>query len=151
MRKSNGAGKTKTREIEERELPVKLTLAELLKRADSMAAAELEIEQLQIERTTLTRKINDVKKTRAELAHTIERGSEDRKVRCAWHEDFPKNVFRLKREDTHEEVDTRPMTADDRTGNLFAGSPTPPPPPRTPRGKRKTSTTSTHDDGPTAA
>lgn len=118
----NGAsakGAAKEREVETRDLPVKLTDAELLERADRMSAAELEIEGLQLERTQVTTKINDCKKERKQLAHTIDSGTEERPVRCVWHEDFNKNVFRLKREDTAEEIDSRPMTALDRTGKLF--------------------------------
>ena len=144
MGKSNGVAKSKPREVEDRFLPVKLTEVELLERAEEMAAAELGIEQLQSERLALTHQVNDAKKTRAKLAHTIDCGTEDRTVCCAWHEDFAKNVWRLKREDTGEEVDTRPMTALDRTGELPFGNDgpddEPPPPPRSPgrrpRGKK---------------
>lgn len=118
-RANNGGPKAAVRETEVRELPVKLTDAELLERADAMSAAELEIETLSIERQQLTKKINDQKRTRAELAHVIDKGEEPRQVRCSWHEDFQKNVFRLKRDDTGAEVDTRPMTSLDRTGRLF--------------------------------
>lgn len=141
MATKNGGGRpvTRERETEMRDLPVKLTDAELLARADQMSAAELEIERLSLERAQTTKSINDQKRTRAELAHTIDRGEEERPVKCAWHEDFPKNVFRLKREDTGEEIDTRPMTGLDRTGKLFDddakpandnGEPTVPPPRR---------------------
>lgn len=142
MGKTNGAAKAaKTREVETRELPVKLNEKELLERGDSMADTELEIETLSIERTVTTRKINDLKKERARLAHIIESGVEDRAIRCEWHEDFAKNVFRLKRQDTGEEVDTRPMTALDRTSPLFPdgdndGDDEPPPRSPKPRGKK---------------
>jgi hypothetical protein len=140
MGKTNGAAKAaKTREVEVRDLPVKLTDAELLERGDTMAATELLIETLGLERAQVTSKINAAKKERAKLAHTIDCGTEDREIRCEWHEDFSKNVFRLKRQDTGEEVDTRPMTALDRTSPLFpdGDGDDDEPPPRSPKPRAK--------------
>lgn len=137
MGKSNGVAKSKPREVEDRFLPVKLTEVELIERAEEMAAAELELEQLQLERSDLAHRMGEARKRRARLAHTIDLGTEDRTVCCEWHEDFAKNVWRLKREDTGEEVDTRPMTATDRTGELpFDDGPGDEPPPRSPSPKR---------------
>jgi hypothetical protein len=116
MGTSNGNGST--REVEQRLLPVKLTEPELLKRGDEMADAEVEIEKLKLDRKALNASIEIVVKRRAMLGHAIDRGSEDREVRCHWQEDFAKNVFRLVRQDTGDEVDTRPMTATDRMGSL---------------------------------
>ncbi len=105
-------------EVEHRPLPVKLTDAELLERGESMAAAELAIDALREKRALIGRGIKDEEKKRAELAAVIERGTEDRQVRCAWIEDYPHNVWNLVRQDTGETVDTRAMTAADRQGSL---------------------------------
>lgn len=136
---TNGSG---TKQVETRKLPVKLTKDELLKRGDELAATELAIEELKAERSIVTSKINEQTTQRALLAHTIDRGTEERDVKCTWVEDFPKNVYRLKRDDDGKEVDTRPMTAADRTGSLFAanggggdGGALGMPPPRQPRKK----------------
>lgn len=138
---TNGSS-TKKQQVEIRQLPVKLTKEELLARGDELASIELTIEELKAERSATQGKINEEIKKRKILSHTIDRGTEDRDVKCVWVEDFPKNVHRLKREDDGTEVDTRPMTADDRTGSLFAAqsgdeSELGVPPPRAPR-KRAT-------------
>lgn len=114
MSKTNGNGSSARVEVEERELPVKLSATELLERGEQMAAAELKIEEQQLERTVITTDINRAKKERARLGHVIDSGEEPRMVRCHWQEDFAKNVWRLVRQDTGEQVDTRAMTADDR-------------------------------------
>jgi len=134
-------GSSTPRKHEERELPVKLNEKELLLRGDEMAECELNIEALKIERLQLNKKIKAQIDQRGKLGHTIDRGAEDRPVRCEWRPDFAKNVFRLVRLDTQEEVDTRAMTGTDRQGNLAAvsdvdepdGDDTPPP--RRPRKK----------------
>jgi hypothetical protein len=122
---------------EERRLEVKLTEAELLKRGDDMAAAECEIEKLKEERKALNVSIQNAAGTRAELAHTIERGTEEQPVQCEWRPDYPKNVFRLVRLDTGAEVDTRAMTADERTVSLdFDDADAPPPRSPKPRARK---------------
>ena len=110
---SNGA-----RKFEERELPVKLTEKELLARGDSMAECELAIETLKIERLQLNKRIKAQIDERGKLGHIIDREAEDRLIKCEWQPDYAKNVFRLVRLDTNEEVDTRAMTATDRQGVL---------------------------------
>lgn len=119
---TNGSSTTKAQQVETRKLPVKLTEAELLKRGDELAGIELKIEELKAEASLTNGEVKKQMKLRKELAHTIDRGTEDRDVKCTWVEDFPKNVFRLKRSDDGKEVDTRPMTANDRTGSLFASN-----------------------------
>jgi FtsZ-binding cell division protein ZapB len=123
---------------EERRLEVKLTEVELIKRGDQMADAELEIESLKEKRKALNVAIQNAAGLRAELAHAIERGTEEQPVQCEWRPDYPKNVFRLIRLDTNEEVDTRAMTAEDRNAALPFGASgksddEDPPPPRSPK------------------
>lgn len=142
MAKGNGKAPARGREIEVRPLTVKLTEPELLKRGDEMANCELEIEQFKVDRADVNDRIKVAVKRRAELAHVIEAGEEDREVKCEWVEDFQKNCFRLVRLDTSESVDTKPMQAADRIGHLFpeadavatSAAVTPlPPPPRSPK------------------
>lgn len=152
MGTGNGNGSA-AKKVETRKLQVELTKDELLARGDDLANCELKIEELKLEASVTAGEIRKQQKLRKELAHTIDRGSEEREVECTWVEDFPKNVFRLKRNDTGKEVDTRPMTADDRTGSLFAAGNAEDaelgaPPPRTPkkRGAKKRATTKGGDN-----
>jgi hypothetical protein len=130
MGKENGKSRLQQ---EERRLEVKLTEAELLRRGDDMAAAECEIEKLKEERKALNVSIQNAAGTRADLAHTIERGTEEQAVQCEWRPDYPKNVFRLVRLDTNAEVDTRAMTADERTVPMEFEDGADAPPPRSPK------------------
>jgi hypothetical protein len=102
----------------ERNLPCKLTEAELLARGDAMAAAELKIDTLKAERRGVNAQIREQTDERNKLAHTIESELEHRPVICKWIADFTHNVFRLVRQDTGDEIETRPMTAADRQGAL---------------------------------
>jgi hypothetical protein len=113
-----GNGHAKTHEVEQRELSVELTEAELRERGDRMAEAELQIETLKGERRELNAAIKAQVDLRAKLAHTIDSGVEARDVRCKWIEDFDKNCWRLVRQDNGATVDTRAMTAADRQGQL---------------------------------
>jgi len=106
-------------ETEIRELLCELTPAELLQRGDAMADAELQIERLKLDRANLSAEIKAQREVRSELAVVIDSGTERRDVRCVWIEDFSKNCFRLIRQDTGEEVDTRAMTAADRQEDMF--------------------------------
>lgn len=115
MGKGNGHA---TREVEERTLAVRLTESELLERGEKMADAEIAIAAYKEKRAAIGRDITAESKRRAELADVIESGTEERVVRCEWAADFPKNVWRLMRQDTYVQVDTRPMTAADRQGSL---------------------------------
>lgn len=114
MAKTNGNGHARAQRTETRQLPVQLTEAELLTRGEAMSKAELRIEALKAERSDLTKLIGIEVKARAELAHAIDCGTEERPVRCAWVEDWSANAVNLVRQDTGEIVDMRPMSALDR-------------------------------------
>jgi hypothetical protein len=101
-------------DVEMRELPCKLTEAELLQRGDAMADAELAIDKLKDKRTKITKKIGEKRKERFELGVVIDRGEEARDVRCVWIEDFTHNCKRLVRQDTGDTVEEATMTAEDR-------------------------------------
>lgn len=106
-----------------RELACKLTADELLQRGDAMANCEMVIDKLKDKRGKLSKKIGEQRKLRFELAEVIERGEETREVSCEWREDFAKNVKRLIRRDTGEEVEHVTMTAEER--QLMIESPVP--------------------------
>jgi len=118
--KKNGAGPKATRvETEKRRCQVKLTAAELVNRGDEMADCEVKIESLKAERSDLARQVKSHEKRRNELGHAIEKATEERELLCSWHPDYKQNAFLLKRPDTGEQIDTRPMTANDRQGELL--------------------------------
>ncbi len=72
MAKSNGNGSSARVEVEERQLPVKLTEKELLDRGTQMADAEMLIDVNKAKRRVISGKINDSSKTRNTLAKVIE-------------------------------------------------------------------------------
>lgn len=114
MAKIKGNGQSRAMRDEKRQLPVELTESELLARGEAMSTAELRIEALKDERKDLSKLIAIEVKARADLAHTIERGTEERLVRCVWIENWSENAMKLVRQDTGEVVDVRPMSALDR-------------------------------------
>lgn len=129
--KKNGSPRAVAVEKERRLCAVKLTEPERVARGDEMADCEVAIEKLKGERSELARQVKTHEKRRNELGHALDTGAEQRELLCAWEPDYPKNVFRLTRPDTGEEIDTRPMTADDRTADMFPStSEALPPPPR---------------------
>jgi len=133
-RNSNG-GRTAaaTRiETEKRKCSVPLTAAERVLRGDEMADCEVKIEELKADRSELARQVKTHERRRNELGHALEAGTEDRELVCEWRPDFKQNAFLLTRPDTREVIDTRPMTADDRTGELWPDA-VPATPPRSPR------------------
>jgi hypothetical protein len=106
-----------------RELACKLTADELLQRGDAMADCELVIDKLKDKRGKLSKKIGEKRKERFDLAEMIERGEETREVNCEWREDFAKNVKRLIRRDTGNEVEHVTMTAEERQLSMEAPAP----------------------------
>jgi len=126
-KKNNGSSKTTRVETEKRRCAVKLSLIERDKRGDEMADCEVKIEALKAQKSELARQVKTHEKRRNELGHALDSGSEERELMCTWHPDFKQNAFLLKRPDTQETVDTRPMTAGDRTADLFGDDDAPAP------------------------
>lgn len=141
--KKNGKGTTTTRvETEKRRCAVKLTLNERDQRGDEMADCEVKVEALKAERSELARQIKSNEKRRNELGHALEAGTEERELVCSWVPDFKQNAFMLTRPDSNEIIDTRPMTATDRQGDLLESVhdlhvALPPQPPRTPAPRKR--------------
>ena len=92
-----------------RELECELTQAELLERADSMAACETAIENLKQERRRLNASIRDQSNQRSDLAKIIETKHESRDVPCTWEPDFEARHYSLIRSDTRVEIERREM------------------------------------------
>jgi hypothetical protein len=101
-------------EVIERLCPVKLDDEEVLARGAKMAEEELQIDELKLERKSLNSKINEHVAERSKLAHVIESRTESRPVRCHWEVDTKAELVILLRDDTREELETRPLTAADR-------------------------------------
>lgn len=97
-----------------RDLPVKLTEAELLEKGDRIADIEFEIDGLVEQRKKLNRKIKDLNVERHNLSRDVDTGTEERQVACRWQEDYDQNCKHLVRQDTGETIDTVALTADDR-------------------------------------
>jgi hypothetical protein len=110
-------------DIEVRELPCELTEAELLQHGDAMAECEMCVDKLKDKRSKISKKIGEKRKERFEHAEVIERGEEQREVRCVWIEDFTHNVKRLIRQDTGEEVEQATMTAAERQLSMETPAP----------------------------
>jgi hypothetical protein len=109
-------------ESETRELLCELNTTELLQRGETMADAELRIEQWQLKRGTIGDKIKAERALRRKLAGIIDTGTEMRDVRCVWIEKFEQNCFELVRQDTGAVIDTRAMTAKDRQVDLLGAA-----------------------------
>lgn len=113
-------------DAEIRELPCKLSDADLLLRGDAMANCELAIDKLKDKRAKLSKRISEKRKERFDLAEVIERGEEVRDVRCAWIDDFTHATRTLVRQDTGEEIEQVTMTAEDRQLAMIADEQRPP-------------------------
>jgi len=121
-----------------RKCAVKLSEAERVNRGEEMADCEVKIEALKAERSELGRTVKNHERRRNELGHALDNGTEERELLCTWEPDYAKNVFNLRRPDTKAVIDTRPMSAVDRTADLFDDVDTKlPKPPRAPKPKNK--------------
>lgn len=119
---------TRPPEREQRELMCELTEPERLLRGERLAQCEIEQEGLREKRRGLNGGIAELRAEATKLAEVIDAGEESRVVECTWIEDAPQNRFKLVRQDTGAEVDSRAMTFKDHQGDLFAaigGAPAP--------------------------
>lgn len=101
----------------QRELSVKLNDKELRERGEQLAKCDNEIRDVEQDRAAYSSKCNkrikELKADQTRLCNAVDSGSELRLVDCHWHDDLTKNERFLTRDDTGEEVDRRPMTADE--------------------------------------
>lgn len=107
-----------------KDLPVKLTEAELAKYGEQMGNSEAAIEKYELERKRLGDAMKAEKDTRRRIGLMLDGGTEQRKVLCRWVESIEENCKRLVRQDTGDIVDVLALTADDRQMSLE--SPVPP-------------------------
>ncbi len=89
---------------ETRKLPVELTDAEVRAKAEEAAHASAQTVPLKDEALELRRKIRSLDNHVTELLKAVERGEEERDVKCAWEVDWNGKSTRLIRLDTGEEV-----------------------------------------------
>ncbi len=123
---------------ETRTLECLLTEPERIQRGEAMSAAELEIEQLGMQRKGLNGQIAALREQRNKLAHVLDTQRETRPVQCHWEADYSAGVTTCVREDTGEVIEQRPLTPDETQVDLsFADDgETEPPPPPTPQPRR---------------
>lgn len=106
-----------------RELPVKLTDAELRERAKELGAAiedhaiaerqkKAAADDFKMQLEALDTKISN-------LGHIVTRGEEYRPVAITTRKDFERSKVETIRLDTNEVVDSRPMTLDEKQSGLF--------------------------------
>lgn len=127
---------------ETRTLECLLSDPEKVQRGEAMSAAELEIEQLQMQRKGLNGQIAALREQRNKLAHVLDTQRETRPVQCHWEADYAAGTTHCIREDTGEVIEQRPLTADETQVDLtFDGdeepAPAPPPAPAPRRGGRR--------------
>lgn len=101
-----------------RDLPVKLSEADLAVKADELAQAELEVDDIKSKVRELNAKKRAAEGHRLKLAQIVDTGEEDRQVKCRWIEDLPQNRKLLVRQDNQETVEEVALTADDLQGTL---------------------------------
>lgn len=118
MSKDSGSNVSKPGVAVERQLPCELTETELLERGEQMANAEIEIDKLKSNRRAVNKQIAEQADMRAKYAEAIEAGEEMRLVICHWKAFESEKLWRLFRDDTSVEIESRPMTAADLQGNL---------------------------------
>lgn len=110
---SNGNGKPRTLQ---RELPVKLSDAELIKIGKSLATLQKEIDGYRDKQRELAAKIRPLAKQVSAHVTSVDSGTELRMVRCEVHEGPGANI-RIVRTDTGETIEDRAMTPAEAQGD----------------------------------
>lgn len=107
-------------EIEDldRLLPVKLTDRERLEIGEDIAAAQMKAEQAELDKKAADEGYKGIIEGAyadvSQLTKTLRYGRVDRMVSCQVKRDFRKGQVIVRRMDTMEEVESRPMTAAER-------------------------------------
>ncbi len=106
-----------------RELAVELTETEKTAKGQSIARTLEHIDELEQEKKDRTRDLANIIKgerlVAKKLARQLREGKEIRPVECTEDLDFRIGVAHLKRNDTGEVIETRPLRVDERTPKLF--------------------------------
>ena len=115
MSESNGNGHSKPRTLQ-RDLPCKLSDAELIKIGKQLATLQKEIDGYRDKQRELAAKIRPLAKMVSAHVTSIDNGTELRLVKCEVHEGPGVNI-RIVRTDTGETIENRAMTESERQGN----------------------------------
>lgn len=110
------------RKPETRNLPVALTKDEFEVKAAEFAASHVELkereESIKEAKKAMADEIKQMEKHLSVLAHIVDTRRELRTVPCTWRADYARNLWRLSRDDTGEEVETDTMSSNDLQGEL---------------------------------
>lgn len=101
-----------------RALLVPLTESELLARGNELAHIETRIAVLKSERAAISTRIKTQENERTRLSRVVDAKEEPRATPCRWYPDWAARTWRLRRQDTHVEIETCDMTAMDRQLDL---------------------------------
>jgi len=106
-----------TEEID-RLLPVKLTDRERLEIGEDIAAAQMKAEQAELDKKAADEGYKGIIEGAyadvSQLTKTLRYGRIDRMVHCEVRRDFRRGTVTVRRYDTMEEIESRPMTAAER-------------------------------------
>lgn len=102
----------------DRLLPVKLTDRERLEIGEDIAAAQMKAEQAELDKKAADEGYKGIIEGAyadvSQLTRTLRYGRIDRTVRCEVRRDFRRGTVTVRRYDTMEEIESRPMTAAER-------------------------------------
>ena len=106
-----------TEEID-RLLPVRLTDRERLEIGEDIAAAQMKAEQAELDKKAADEGYKGIIEGAyadvSQLTKTLRYGRIDRMVHCEVRRDFRRGTVTVRRYDTMEEIESRPMTAAER-------------------------------------
>lgn len=102
----------------DRLLPVKLTDRERLEIGEDIAAAQMKAEQAELDKKAADEGYKGIIEGAyadvSQLTKTLQYGRIDRMVHCEVRRDFRRGTVTVRRYDTMEEIESRPMTAAER-------------------------------------
>lgn len=102
----------------DRELPVKLTDRERLELGEDIAAAQMKAEQAELDKKAADEGykgiIDGAYADVSQLTRTLRYGARVSLVQCQIRRDYRLGHIRTVRMDTNEEIESRPMTRDER-------------------------------------
>ena len=108
-------------------LPVQLTPEEKQERGEQLAASVEQTAALREEKKASTAEITSKIKLSTEITRKLSRiiasGTEDRDVECDATKDFERKTVTTYRSDTGEQVDQRPMSAEELQEEMFQPKP----------------------------
>lgn len=108
-----------------RSLPVPLEPLDVAEKAARIAALDAEIEALEDRRRALNSDINEKKGAIREACKQVRLGADERQTNVAIRISYSRNEYSAVRIDTGQEIENRPLTAEERQSDLplAAGEP----------------------------